>query len=98
MILAAGGVAAWRTRRELGIDSIPPSLIVAAILYCTPAVFAVERGQADPMIIPAIIASAWLLRRGAWAEVTAGGLLGLTAWIKYYPGLVVVVLIALGKS
>jgi hypothetical protein len=57
----------------------------------------VERGQADPMIIPSIIAAAWLLGRGAWAEIIAGGLLGWTAWIKYYPGLVVVALLALGK-
>jgi Glycosyltransferase family 87 len=97
LILAAGGLAAWRTRRESGLDSIPPALIVAAILFSSPALFAVERGQADPMIILPMIASAWLLRRGAWSEIAAGGLLGLTAWLKYYPGLVVVALFALGK-
>jgi hypothetical protein len=98
MLLAAGGVAAWRTRRELGIAPIPLALIIVGVLYNTPALFLVERGQIDVLILLPILASVWLLRRrGGLAELTAGGLLGAAAWVKYYPGVVVVALIALGR-
>ncbi|WP_435017718.1 glycosyltransferase 87 family protein [Tundrisphaera sp. TA3] len=93
-----GGVAAWRARRRLGSAEIPAPLVVAAVLFGTPALFAMERGQSDPMVIPILIASAWLLgRRGNWAEVAAGAILGATAWLKYYPGIAVVAPLALGR-
>jgi hypothetical protein len=98
VLLAIGGFAAWRTRRELGLDSIPLAMIVALVLFSSPAIFVMERGQCDPLIILPMIAAAWLLRRNqGWADVMAGGLLGWTAWVKYYPGLAVVALIALGR-
>jgi hypothetical protein len=86
-----GCFAAWRTRKRLGLDSIPLSLMVAAVLFSTPFIYVLERGQW-------LIVVAWLLgRRGTWAELGAGALLGLTAWIKYYPGLAVVALLTLGR-
>ena len=55
-----------------------------------PVLFAVERGQADPLVIVPIIVAAWLLRRCAtWADLACGATLGATAWLKYYPGLCV---------
>ena len=94
LIVGVGGFAAVRARRELGLEPIPGALLIAAALFTTPVLFAVERGQSDPMIIPALLAAAGLLRRrGAWTEVGAGALLGLTAWLKYYPGLAVVALL-----
>jgi hypothetical protein len=98
LILAAGALAAWRTRRKLGIAPIPLAVMVVGVLYNTPSLFVVERGQVDPLLIPPMILAAWLLgRRKAFAELAAGGLLGATAWLKYYPGLTLIVLIALGR-
>ena len=57
-----------------------------------------ERGQCDPVVIPALLAVAWLLRgRAAWRELAAGAVLALAAWVKYYPGLAVVAFPALGR-
>jgi len=90
-LFAGGAVAAWRTRRVLGLSE--------AVLFSTPAVFAMERGQSDPMVILPLGVSAWLLaRRGAGPDLAAGALLGATAWLKYYPGLAAVALLALGRS
>jgi hypothetical protein len=98
LLLAAGGLAAWRTRRELGIAPIPLALIIVGVIYNTPALFLVERGQIEVLVLLPILASAWLLRRhGSIAELIAGGLLGAAAWVKYYPGVAVVALIALGR-
>jgi hypothetical protein len=97
-VLAAGGVAAWKTRRELGLSPIPLSWALAAALYSTPAVMAMERGQCDPLAVPALVAVSWLLRRRSpGRDVAAGALLGLTAWLKYYPGFAAVGLLALGR-
>ncbi len=99
LIVSVGGLAAFRVRRELDLDSIPRLLIVAALLFTNPVMFAVERGQSDPMIILPLLAAAWLLGKNAtWTDIAAGGLLGLTAWLKYYPGLTVVALVALGRK
>ena len=98
LLFAAGAIEAWRTRRALGLREIPPAWLVAAILYSTPSLFAMERGQADPMVILPLIVASWLLARGGTgADLAAGGLLGVTAWLKYYPGLAVVALLALRR-
>ncbi len=93
-----GSIAAWRIRARLGLDRVAWPLILAGVLFSTPFVFAVERGQCDPMIVPMMLVAAWLLgRRGSWPLILAGALLGLTAWIKYYPGLAVVALLTPGR-
>jgi hypothetical protein len=96
--LAVGAVAARRTRRSLGLTPVPLAALAVVLAYSTPALFAMERGQSDPMVVPALAAAAWLLgRRSAGAEVAAGILLGATAWLKYYPGLAVLGLIPLRR-
>jgi hypothetical protein len=97
--LAAGCLVAWRTRRELRLDPIPLALMVGVVLFSSPALFVMERAQCDPLIIVPMIAATWLLRRkNGWADLVAGGVLGFTAWVKYYPGLAVVALISLGRG
>ena len=97
-IFVAGAYAAWRTRRELGLRPVPLAVVVAALVYSTPALLAMERGQCDPVVIPALLAVAWLLRgRATWRELAAGAVLALAAWVKYYPGLAVVAFPALGR-
>ena len=100
LIFVTAGLWAGRVRRVLGLAEIPVAVAVAAVLFSAPSLLAMERGQCDPMVIPALLLAAWLLgrRRGEfWPEVAAGGLLGATAWIKYYPGLASVALVALGR-
>jgi hypothetical protein len=97
-VLMLGAYGAWRTRRALGLWPIPLAVIVVGVIYSTPALLALERGQGDPVIIGALLLAAWLLRRRLpWHEIAAGGLLGLTAWLKYAPGVVIVGLLALRR-
>ena len=99
LLFVAGAVESWRARRALGLGEIPLAWLVAAVLYATPSLFAMERGQGDPMVILPLIVASWLLaRRGAGADVAAGVLLGATSWLKYYPGLTSVALVALRRS
>ena len=96
LFLGMAAYAAWRMRQEMGLWPVPLAVMAAALMYSTPAVMAMERGQCDPLVIPAVLAVAWLARgRGTRGELAAGGLLGVTAWLKYYPGLAVFGLLAL---
>jgi hypothetical protein len=88
VMAAAGGVAAWKCRRRLQLDSIPLSFVLVAVLYSTPLVFAMERGQYDPLVVPMIMLALPLLgRESRWSQIAAGALLALTPWLKVYPGL-----------
>jgi hypothetical protein len=96
--LATGTFAAWKTRRALDLTPVPLAALGVAVAYSTPAVFAMERGQCDPLVLPAIAAASWLLgRRSVRSELAAGILLGAAAWLKYYPGLAVIGLISLRR-
>ncbi len=98
VIFVSATWAVHRTRRNLGLAPVPWPWLLVAVLYSTPVVVAMERGQCDPLVIPLFGLAAWLLRRRSpWADPAAGALLGLTAWIKYYPGLAIVALIALRR-
>jgi hypothetical protein len=95
VIFALGAFGAWRTRRDLGLAPVSLVLVTAAVLYSTPVLMALERGQCDPLVIPALLVAAGLLRRQApWPETVAGALLGASAWLKYYPGAAAVGLLA----
>ncbi len=97
-IYVSGALAAWRTRKELGLLTLPLVVVILAIVYATPAVLALERGQIDPLAIPILMLAAWLLRGPAgWRGLLAGGVLGVAAWLKYYPGAAVFGLIAMKK-
>ncbi len=98
LFLAIAAYAAWRARRELGLCPVPLTVIIAALIYSTPALMAMERGQCDPLVIPAILVVSWLARSGGTRkQLVAGGLLGVTAWLKYYPGFAVFGLLALRR-
>ena len=98
-VLAAGGAwAAWRVRAECGLGDVPLPLALAAVLGSTPAVMALERGQFDLLVLPGLLGAAWLLRRESRAaEGLAGVLLAAAAWLKYYPGLLALGLLALRR-
>lgn len=98
-VLGAGALAACRTRRALGLSpTLPAAVVVAALACSSPALLAMERGQCDPAVIPALLAVAWLLRgRTTGRDLAAGAVLALAAWVKYYPGLAALAFPALGR-
>ena len=98
VLAAAGAVSAARWRAQLGLEPIPDSLAVALVLFSTPVLFAIERGNYDLLILPFLIAGVALSRRrSSRAETIAGLLLATAIWLKLYPGLLLLGLLALGR-
>ena len=96
--LAVAAVAAVRCRDRLKLGQIPTILAVLLILGSTPVMFAIERGQIDPLSVVFILAALPLLWRGSpRAEFLAGAILCLAPWIKVYPALLAVGLIGLRR-
>src|SRR5690242_19534481 len=84
---ALGAVAVTRFRRTLGLEEIPISLALAAILFSTPVLFALERSNYDLLIVPCVVGAVALMRKeDATADAAAGMLLAIAIWAKLYPG------------
>jgi hypothetical protein len=49
------------------------------------------------VVLPLIVASWLLVRQGGVAQIASGVLLGASSWLKYYPGLTFVALVALRR-
>jgi hypothetical protein len=97
-ILTTGVWAAWRTRRSLGLGTVPLPLALAWVFYSTPVLMTLERGQCDGLVVAFLLMAVWLLRsRSRAAELAAGGLLAVAAWTKYYPGLTLLGLVAMRR-
>lgn len=93
-----GAVAAWQTRRRLGLTPVPLLVMVAAVVTSAPVAFAMERGNYDLLIVPLILLMAWGLGRTGWlADGVIGYALGLAICLKVYPGLMGFALLALGR-
>jgi hypothetical protein len=96
---ALGAVAAVRSRAGLGLERWSTSLGIALILFSTPVLFALERGNCDLLIVPCIVGAVILMRRGdASRDVVAGMLLAIAAWVKIYPALLFIALVALRRQ
>ena len=94
----AGGVAAWRARKRLGLTDVPLPLVLAAVLINGPVSFAVERGNYDLLIVPLILLAAYALNRKSMAwDAAAGACLALAVGLKAYPGVLVAGLIPLRR-
>lgn len=95
---ASGTIAAWRTRRALGLWPVPLPFALAAVCFSTPVLFAVERGNSDLVVLVLLIAAAGALqRRSAGQDLLAGGCLAFATWVKLYPGLLLLALPALRR-
>ena len=93
-----GGFAAWRSRRRLGLDPIPLLVILPAVAFSMPVVYAMERGNCDLAILLTVVVCVALLRsRSLAAEVVVGVLLANAMWMKFYPGLLVLGVLALRR-
>src|SRR5262249_1815210 len=94
-----GVVAAWRTRRRLDLWDVPLPFLLAALLCSWPMTFELERGNCDVLVLLLLVVAAALLRRPAgWLDVLAGAGLALATWIKVYPGLLFLGLVALRRG
>jgi hypothetical protein len=93
-----GAVACCRTRRALGLGQLPVPAALALVLASTPVLFAMERGNCDLLVLGLLLPAAWLLQAKSPArDVAAGTCLALAAWIKLYPGLLIVGLLTLRR-
>lgn len=94
-----GAVTAWFWRRQLQLAPVPVTLVVAGILWSSPVVFAMERGNFDLISIPIIVSSLALLRLSdsKLAGVLSGAILAISPWAKLYPGIMLVGLVALRR-
>jgi hypothetical protein len=100
-LLVLGSLAASRARRALGSGELPATLALALVLLGFPGVFTMERANFDLIVLAALLLAVEISRRGesspraaAWAELLAGGVLAVGPWVKLYPGLMAVGLVA----
>lgn len=97
-IVAAAAWSASRWRRRLQLNEIQPLTAVTLALWSTPFLFAMERGQYDPLSLLVILAALPLLsRKSNGAQFLAGAVLCFAPWIKVYPGLIFVGLLGLRR-
>ncbi len=94
----AGGVAAWKARRRLGLSDVPLALALAVVLVNAPFAYALERGNYDLLIVPLALAAVWgLNKRQLAGDVLAGACLALAVGLKAYPGVLAAGLIPLRR-
>jgi hypothetical protein len=93
-----GAIASVRAREALGLEPLPLSAGIAAVLFSTPVLFALERANYDLLIVPCIVVAAYLLRtRDATTDAAAAFFLAIAAWAKVYPGLLIFALLAVSR-
>ncbi|HEV8058302.1 MAG TPA: glycosyltransferase family 87 protein, partial [Gemmataceae bacterium] len=95
------GFSVWsacRARRELNSEPLPYVLLLAAVLFSTPLLYALERGNYDLLVLPPLLIAAWCLRERSWLRDGLAGLcLAYATGIKIYPGLLIVSLLPLRR-
>jgi hypothetical protein len=97
-ISGLGAWACWRARRALGLWEVPLPLAAAAVLWSTPVLFALERGQCDHLVLLLLVFAAWAMRgRSFGRDLAAGGCLGLAACLKLYPAFLILGVLALRR-
>jgi hypothetical protein len=98
VVFSLAVLACWRSRNELDLFPIPLPLLLAAILLSFPVLFEMERGNWNVLVLLFLILSAAALRgRSLWCDILAGAFAGLAAWIKIYPALFLLGLLALRR-
>lgn len=97
-IIALSAWIASKWRRRLLLVDIPPIMAIVIMLFSTPVLFALERGQYDSLSILAILVSLPLLNyKSNSAQFLAGSVLCFAPYVKVYPGLIVVGLLGLKR-
>jgi hypothetical protein len=97
-LLVLGTLAAVRTRRELGLGRFPAFTAIALILFSFPAIFTLERSNFDLITLAVMLAALPLFRHGGpRAQFVAGCLLAVGPWVKLYPGIMGLGLVAVRR-
>src|SRR5262249_36920691 len=87
-IAVLGARAAWRARGALGLWPVPWPLLLAAVLWSTPVVFSLERGNCDLLVVLFLLPFPGALPgRERRHDLLGGVCLALAIWTKVYPGL-----------
>jgi len=98
LLLVLGTLAAVRARRELGLERVPAVVAVAVVLFSFPAIFTLERSNFDLITLAVVLVASGLFRRGgSRAEFFAGCVLAVGPWVKLYPGIMGLGLVALRR-
>jgi hypothetical protein len=89
----------WRLRCAEGWSEVPFAAMLALVLWSSPVVFAMERGNCDVLVLLAVLLASSALNLPArwWMDALAALLLALAVTIKIYPLVVVVGLFALRR-
>jgi hypothetical protein len=94
-LAAVGAVACWRTRRRLGLWELPLPFLLAAVLGSFPVLFELERGNCDLLVLLLIVMTASALAKQTLPRDSfAGFCVALAVWIKIYPAMLVLGLLA----
>lgn len=98
VLIVLGTLAAVRVRRELGLGRLPVLVAVALVLFSFPAIFTLERSNFDLITLGVLLITLPLFRsKSPRAEFIAGVILAIGPWVKLYPGIMALGLIALRR-
>lgn len=97
-LIIVAALAAAKVRERLAVGPLPASLAIALVLFSSPVIFQLERANFDLITLAAILIALPLFRRGTnTAEFLAGCVLAIGPWVKIYPGLMGLGLLALRR-
>lgn len=88
----------WRNRNKLDLFCVPLPLLLAAILFSYPVQFEMERGNWNMLVLLFLLMTVAALRgRSIWCDFLGGAFAGIAVWIKVYPALFLLGLLALRR-
>ena len=100
-LAAMAGFCVWRSwvaRVHLFLPQPSFLLVLAAFLWSTPVLFAMDRGNWDFLAATLVLFAIAVARRSSLiADVLAGACFALAAWIKIYPGILLLGLVILRR-
>jgi hypothetical protein len=103
-LAAAASIIVWaavtglRVRQDLRLYLPPWPLAIALVLFSSPVVFELERGNCNVLVLLHLILAVAALRRHSFlGDGLAGLLLGVAFWTKIYPLLVIAGLLPLWR-
>jgi hypothetical protein len=98
LLIVLGTLAAVKARRRFAVGQLPASLAIALVLFSSPVIFQLERANFDLITLAAILIALPLFRRETAAtDFLAGCVLAVGPWVKLYPGLMSLGLLALRR-
>lgn len=83
-----------RVRIQLGITPLPYAFVAAALLFSTPTLFELERGNCNVISLLFLCVGFWVMHRNGhkWDSL-AGLAFAISIWIKLFPAIIVLSLL-----